>query len=128
MRKYSSHFDEMNKQKQTRKILSWLLLIIFISTTTLQTLHHHDPLPQNEKVCMMCVKHLPHAGHFTDHLTTPCNCLLCQFCGIPFLVPTLTTLPTLFRCQTNFSSRICPTLFPPFHHKSSPRAPPFHSA
>lgn len=69
-----------------RRFSAEVLLFIFVSMLTFSSLHVHEESGGSEGVCLQCMHHLPHGGHWTLASTDFHACVLCQFVNLPYLV------------------------------------------
>lgn len=72
--------------EKRRRILSILLLAVFLPAFAASILHTHpEAVPESEE-CAECVHHLPHAGHISADSGGLSDCVLCHFLGLPYVV------------------------------------------
>ena len=84
------------------KVASWLLLAAFLPMLVLSSLHTHSPQSRAavaasyqqaaQDECSECVRHLPHAGHFTTATTPLHPCVFCQFLSLTYLFVAVATI------------------------------------
>ncbi|MBR7017994.1 MAG: hypothetical protein IKH99_04000 [Prevotella sp.] len=75
--------------KQRRQLFAQILLAVFIPMLIATSLHRHQTDAMEGDSCVECIHHVPHGGHLTSHTISVDDCLLCQFSGLPYLLPTL---------------------------------------
>ena len=71
-----------------RTIIARLLLAVFLPMLIATTLHTHEAVQGD--VCVECVNHTPHAGHFSASHHLFDDCVLCQLSSLPYLAATIT--------------------------------------
>jgi len=92
-------------RKDRKRVLSaWLLLLVFVPTMVMVSLHRHcEDISSTMVECEQCVHHVHHSGHFGVQQASIHDCLVCQFASLPFLfastvaVGTMATLTNILR-------------------------------
>ena len=73
------------KANRKRKIVSWMLLAVFVPMLLLSSLHIHSYDQTGDDQCTECVHH--HCGgHLTQLSTTMHQCVLCQFLSLTLVI------------------------------------------
>lgn len=72
--------------EKKRRILSLILLAVFLPAFFASILHTHQEIIEISAECTECVHHLPHAGHVRAYDGGLSDCLLCHFLGLPFVI------------------------------------------
>lgn len=72
--------------EKRRRILSLILLAVFLPAFYASILHTHQEAVELTPECTECVHHLPHAGHVRAYDGGLSDCLLCQFLGLPYVI------------------------------------------
>ena len=72
--------------EKKRRILSLILLAVFLPAFFASILHTHQETIEISAECTECVHHLPHAGHVRAYDGGLSDCLLCHFLGLPFVI------------------------------------------
>ena len=80
------------KMKMRRHISAIVLLAVFLPMLLLSSFHVHPETHLEGAACKECVHHVPHAGHFGTQTFCTCDCVLCQFLTLPFLMATAVVL------------------------------------
>lgn len=111
--------------KTKRKLSVWVLLSVFVPMLVLSSLHiHQEAVHDVEECCAECVNHIPHSGHISLQTVHTCNCVLCQFVSLPFVVAALLAL-TVTSAAHVVLSFVRPSLcLEGVSHHYQPRAPP----
>jgi len=71
--------------ERRRRILSILLLAVFLPAMLVSSLHHHNDIHDSEVECEDCVHHIPHAGHLIAHNGCLSECVLCHFLALTYV-------------------------------------------
>lgn len=93
-----------------RRIAAWLLLSVLVPMMALTVLHRHQAVADDGVECVQCEHHLPHGGHLTAQTASLDDCVLCQFCGLPFLLPVailLVAFISIGRADNGLESEFC---------------------
>lgn len=112
------------KANRKRKIVSWMLLAVFVPMLLLSSLHIHGYEQTGDDQCTECVHH--HCGgHIGQQTLSLHECVLCQFLTLSFVAAVVFATVVFNKvCKTPMAQRQCdvhldvcgiPTL----------RAPPF---
>ena len=72
--------------EKKRRILSLILLAVFLPAFFASILHTHQETIEISAECTECVHHLPHAGHVRAYDGGLSDCLLCHFLGLSFVI------------------------------------------
>ena len=75
------------RTENRRMTIARMLLAIYLPILIAATLHTHEVVPSD--VCVECVNHTPHAGHFSASHQLFDDCVLCQLCNMPYLAATI---------------------------------------
>jgi hypothetical protein len=87
-------FAAVNANKK-RKIVSWMLLAVFVPMLLLSSLHIHSYDQTGDDQCTECVHH--HCGgHIGQQTLSLDNCLLCQFLTLLMTAATSIVAATFF--------------------------------
>ncbi|MBR4645431.1 MAG: hypothetical protein IKO73_09860 [Bacteroidaceae bacterium] len=70
--------------ERKRYIASWILLVVFLPTLLLSSLHIHYESETYEESCTECVHHQCH-GHLSQLSDSMHHCVLCQFLTLTFV-------------------------------------------
>lgn len=98
------------KMKRQRKgiVSAWLLLSVFLLTTTLSTLHKHLPAADAAIECVDCEQHVQHHGHLMASTASMHDCVLCQFLSLPFIPATILAIAFLLSFTQKGRFYLCP--------------------
>lgn len=83
-------FAAVNANKK-RKIVSWMLLAVFVPMLVLSSVHVHGYSNSLVDKCNECVQHHCH-GHLGQQTASLHECVLCQFLSLPMLTVAVLTL------------------------------------
>lgn len=107
-----------------RKIISYILLSVFIPMMIIISTHIHQTVSGGNVVCQLCINHIHHAGHLSTQGTSFHDCLICQLYGLPYVTPAATVL-TVFVLLTTMTLRpLRSVVILRSFNTYSPRAPP----
>lgn len=105
-----------------RRIISVLLLAVFLPAFFASSLHRHDHSLEETPACVDCHHH---SGHLAADTIGIDDCVLCHFLGLPFIAAlALTVLTGASRVGTLFGFRPQRVGAVSLRHNRS-RAPPF---
>jgi hypothetical protein len=108
-------------------MLASLLLAVFLPMVIATMVHTHDtaPISGQDELCVECVKHMPHATHFSTHLEKmEQQCLFCHFLSLQFLVAAITIFVSYKTRLTLISATLCQALPATSSGIDNTRAPP----
>lgn len=75
-----------NFMSTNRRIISRLLLVLYVFSLVMAFTHHHDVAEPGTTVCVDCKNHVQHHSHIGAAENLHDNCLLCQFLTVPLLL------------------------------------------
>lgn len=105
-----------------RRIISILLLAVFLPALLASSLHrHHHDSHEEAAECIDCHHQ---SGHLTSGEQGLDECLLCQFVGLPFIVALAATVLPLDRRGEAFYGFLRQRVSPVGLRQSRSRAPP----
>ena len=112
------------KHIRKRRIISTLLLVLYVLCLTVTITHRHEYAGHHHTVCADCENHVQHHGHIGTLEKVHDDCVLCQTLTMPVVFVPLTAI--LFR-QTHLASSHCvyiSRLASPFSTSQPLRGPP----
>ena len=74
-----------NNQIQKRRIVSALLLALYVICLTVTFTHRHEYIEQTDVDCVDCANHVQNHGHIGDLDKVHDDCVLCQTLTAPVL-------------------------------------------
>ena len=77
---------QISNNIRKRRIISGLLLVLYVMCMTVAYTHHHEHGGQAEVVCADCANHVQHHSHLSDTGHMHDTCVLCQTLVMPLLV------------------------------------------
>ena len=73
-------------KEQTRiSVLASVLLAVFLPMVIISSVHVHHVDSVDNDLCVKCVRHVPHATHFSAHIVKFEHCLFCHFMSLVFM-------------------------------------------
>ena len=106
-----------------RKIISSILLAVFLSIQALTILHIHSDV-ETVNVCHDCVAHVHHNGHLSSASFSIDNCLICQFLSLPFAATAGLQIIVFVHTETSTFIRFIAPLYDTASQFVLLRAPP----
>ena len=82
---FALRFMQTNRHIQRKRIISALLLTLYLSCLGLTITHRHDEAAHSRVVCADCDNHVQHHGHIGALDNGHDACLICQALSIPIL-------------------------------------------
>lgn len=73
------------KQIQKRRIVSALLLALYVACLTVTFAHRHEYAEQTDVACVDCANHVQNHGHIGGIDKVHDDCVLCQTLSVPVL-------------------------------------------
>jgi hypothetical protein len=121
-----AEMQSANFMSTNRRIISRLLLVLYVCSLVMAFTHHHDVAEPGTTVCVDCKNHVQHHSHIGAAENLHDNCLLCQFLTVPLL------LVPLFSFRF-YDTKGCSLMEMPERREKTKtfsfrrlRAPPFH--
>lgn len=90
--------------EKARRIISFILLTVFLAAYGTSSLHKHQEHFEEDSVCAECVQH-HHRSHLSTFDGALSECVLCHFLGLPFIVTlALVILPAASLIRSLFTN------------------------
>lgn len=83
--------------KLQRMWIARILLFVFVPMLLMSSLHVHESSSSRSVVCVECLHHIHHSGHFSVEHSGIDNCVLCQFQSLPYVAALLIALSFIVR-------------------------------
>ena len=122
----------MHRLNKRRMAFAWVLILVYLPMMLAITFHHHSEVEGTTATsyCYDCVHHIHHDGHLSVQLNFSHECVLCQLCRLPYVVPTIFRIAVFIAMVYVAFAMSCPlikTRQGDIHSTRAPPAPSFFS-